>query len=87
MGAIRSTITGPLKEEEYEILVCQAFGDQMTWNLNGLSMILPEDVVNAVKAIPRAQTSAKEDSIRRKVNANGQISVKFSLELVYADAG
>lgn len=87
MGAIRSTITGPLKEEGYEILVCQAFGDQMTWNLNGLSMILPEDVVNAVKAIPRAQTSAKEDSIRRKVNANGQISVKFSLELVYADAG
>lgn len=50
-------------------------------------MILPEDVVNAVKAIPRAQTSAKADSIRRKVNANGQISVKFSLELVYADAG
>ena len=58
------------------------FGERESWNLNIISIILPDFVVKVIKAIPRQIISPVEDCLKWHLTPNGQFSLKSAVDFI-----
>ena len=82
-GTLRSLIQGPLTLEDHSMLVKDLFNSLHDWNLEALSMALPQDLSQRISAIPRQNYNPTPDTIRWGPSINGSFSFKSAYSLAF----
>ena len=76
LGVLRSVIEGPLNRNEDLITVKQCFDHNYEWQGHCLSFVLPDHILNAIKATPLSCNQEAEDTLQWAFSKNGFFSLK-----------
>ena len=78
-GRLREFIVGPLNRGEDELSVRQCFDENHIWKPSSISLELPDNMLNAIKATPFSFSSQTNDCLMWAYSKDGL----FSLQAAY----
>ena len=73
---LRSLIEGSLNRNEDAITVKQCFDHNYDWQGHCLSFVMPDHILNAIKATPLSCNQEVEDTLQWAFSKNGFFSLK-----------
>lgn len=81
MKPLREIVEGPLHRIEEELKVSDVLSEDGNWNLQGISMELPQEILNQIRATPKGHSMQMEDRIAWKYSTTGRFSTKSAYAL------
>lgn len=74
-GTLRSLIEGPLTRDEDKVMLHQCFDIGTGWNLQNSSFVLPDQVLESMKATPFSCDTNSKDSLIWAYSKDGSFSL------------
>ena len=76
VGKLRNLIEGPLNRDEDQVTVNQCFDNEREWRSQSISFVIPEQILNVIKATPLSLNRNAKDSLRWAFSKDGIFSLR-----------
>ena len=76
VGRLRNLIEGPLNRDEDQVTVNQCFDNEREWRSQSISFVIPEQILNVIKATPLSLNRNAKDSLHWAFSKDGIFSLR-----------